>query len=238
VIQHVGQSTTGSCSCCTTTSGLCTPVKLGPAISKTDCAVKYSKCSACVSGGSNGLSQCQFASSSSAASSATAIDCTGPKQLCDEMAAFGIAAGLYITVLVIAAVLFCTYPCMVFACAWCCCISSKKSKGLSISGQQWCICMGVMIGICYGLGIFGAMIVPFAALAFWLGPCCMIIPFIQESCCASTYTPRVPLSSAPSLRHPSLPKKILDSHNYQNLQIKALPNRLCSCKHRCTCRRR
>ena len=72
-------------------------------------------------------------------------DCDAPEEVCNMLVGAGVGAGMLGAAVFILLGLVCAYPCLVFACGYCMCISPKSNNGASTTSQQWVICIAVLV---------------------------------------------------------------------------------------------
>jgi len=101
------------------------------------------------------------------------------KDFCDSIS--GLQAGGAVIMLLL--ILVCMYPYMILGCAWCCCVKPKQQQGLKPTCGAWGAVIGMLFGLCYGVGLIGGTLTGILYLFWWFGPLCMIAPF----CCAECF---------------------------------------------------
>lgn len=122
----------------------------------------------------NGVITCQC---SGCGGGGTNCEDNYPKELCDEL---GPLAGLYASMaglFIIAIIVAIAFPCIVFLCAWCTCVSNKQKLGRTPTGGAWASCCCIF----WLLVIFSGFVIPGGYFIFSF---VMIIPFCMDSCCA------------------------------------------------------
>jgi hypothetical protein len=101
-------------------------------------------------------------------------DCSGAgKALCESLAAVGIGAGL----LVVAIVVLCFFPLVVFVIGYCICIQPKANNGQGTpTGCAWCTCCAIFWLVVVALSLVGGI------FTWVIGSFLMMIPFCLASC--------------------------------------------------------